>query len=173
MIIGDLRNIALAWVIGLTMGATGAGLGVKRYVDNAWTTKLSRQKLEAAAQLQAATDQAVKVERARIQLATELEVQSEIAKNRLNDAYRSNNALASQLGGLRDPGRRSGGGCPNTTSTGSAGSAAQPVGEAGGTPLSAEATRFLLDLARDADSAAEYASTCYKWIQKLRATHVD
>lgn len=174
MIIGDIRNIALALVIGLTVGALGSGLAVKRYVNNAWTAKLSTQKSEAATALQKATDRAIKAERAQNQLATELEIQSELNKNRLNDAYRSNTALATQLGGLRDPGRRPGGSCPNPAPTGSA---TQPAGEAGGATLSAEATQFLLDFARDADSAAEYANTCYSWIQKLKAqekaAHVD
>lgn len=176
MIIGDIRNIALALVIGLTVGALGSGLAVKRYVNNAWTARtaklLSTQKSEAATALQKATDRATKAERAQNQLATELEIQSELNKNRLNDAYRSNTALATQLGGLRDPGRRPGGSCPNPAPTGSA---TQPAGEAGGATLSAEATQFLLDFAYDADSAAEYANTCYNWLQKLKgqAAHVD
>jgi hypothetical protein len=171
MIIGDLRNIALAAVLGLVVGATGSGLLVKRYVDNAWTAKVEKQKTEAATQLQAATDRAIKAERAHTAIATELEVQNEIGKQKLDDAYRDNRALSTQLGGLRDPGRRPSGSCPAGATTGSA---QQPVGETTGTALSAEASDFLLDFAKQADDAAQYANTCYDWLQRLKGLkHVD
>jgi hypothetical protein len=45
--------------------------------------------------------------------------------------------------------------------------ASQPEGGATGTELSAEASEFLLEFARDADRAAQYASTCSAWIKEL------
>lgn len=171
MIIGDLRNIALAAVLGLVVGATGSGLFVKRYVDNAWTAKVEKQKTEAATQLQAATDRAIKAERQHNAIAKELEVQSEISKQKLDDAYRDNRALSTQLGGLRDPGRRPSGSCPSGAT---AGAAQQPAGETAGAPLSAEASDFLLDFARQADDAAQYANTCYNWLKRLEGLkHVE
>lgn len=171
MIIGDLRNIALAAFLGLVVGATGSGLLVKRYVGNAWTAKAEKQKTEAAAQLQAATDRAIKAERQHNTIAKELEVQSEINKQKLDDAYHGNRALSTQLGGLRDPGRRSSGSCPTSTT---AGSTQQLAGETTGAPLSAEASDFLLDFAKQADDAARYANTCYDWLQRLKGLkHVD
>lgn len=171
MIIGDLRNLALAAVLGLVVGATGSGLLVKRYVNNAWLVKIDKQKLEAANQLQTATVRAVKAERAQTEIATELEIQHELGKQKLDDTYRDNRALSTELGGLRDPGRRPGGSCPTGAT---AGAAQQPACEATGTALSATASNFLLEEAKLADVAAEYASTCYAWLQRLKGLkHVD
>lgn len=40
-------------------------------------------------------------------------------------------------------------------------------GGAAGTELSAEASEFLLEFAREADRAAEYANTCHRWIEEV------
>ena len=45
--------------------------------------------------------------------------------------------------------------------------ASQPEGGTTGAELSAEASEFLLEFARDADRAAQYAQTCSFWIQQV------
>jgi len=45
--------------------------------------------------------------------------------------------------------------------------AGQPEGGTTGTELSAEASEFLLEFAREADRAAQYAKTCYDWTRQL------
>jgi hypothetical protein len=75
-----------------------------------------------------------------------------------------NRRLATELGGLRDPGRRPS--CGITLSSAST-TASQPDNGTTGTELSAEATEFLLEFARSADRAAQYAKTCHDWIQEL------
>lgn len=72
---------------------------------------------------------------------------------------------ADSLGRLRDPGRTTP--CrpavPATT-----GPTRDIVAGATGSDLSAEATEFLRDFARDADRAAVYAQACHGWIIKQR-----
>ena len=70
---------------------------------------------------------------------------------------------ADSLGRLRDPGRATA--CrPAVPAT--SGPTSGPVADATGGDLSAEATEFLRDFARDADRAAVYANACHGWIVK-------
>lgn len=86
-----------------------------------------------------------------------LETNHANASQKINQLYADNRRLAQQLGGLRDPASahwrtlsktNTSCQCANTTTDGR---------------LSDQATQFLLELARDADSAAEYAATCHQW----------
>lgn len=45
--------------------------------------------------------------------------------------------------------------------------ASESEGGATGAELSVEASEFLLEFTRDADRAAQYAKTCYDWVQQL------
>lgn len=165
MIFGSIRNMAIALALGLAIGGVWSGILVKRHVNNSWEAKIDKQKVEAAAELQSATDRAIKAERSNNSIATELEVQNEINKQKLDDSYRTNRALSTQLGGLRDPGRRPSGDCTASTATGAP---KHPDGETTGAALSTEASDFLLDFAKSADSAAQYATTCYNWLKQLK-----
>ena len=117
----------------------------------------------AAEQYAAATQRAVEVERTHAELATKLEVQHETNRQQLAAIRADNRRLARELGGLRDPFAAPA--CPvSTAADGTVDSAATAtVGR-----LSDEASQFLLEFAYDADRAAEYANTCYKWVKQLK-----
>jgi hypothetical protein len=160
----DLKTTFLTAVLGLGIGALGSWYLTAEYKDASWTASIEKQKVKAAEQLQAATDRAISAERRQNELATQLEVKHVESEKELDKALSTNRRLAHELGGLRDPGRRpSCGGTMPTNSTTSAQSETGPIG----TELSAEASEFLLEFARDADRAAQYAKTCYDWTQQL------
>lgn len=164
MLLPDLRTALVALAVGLAVGATGSWYLTAEYKDSKWGKAVSDQKVEAAAELQAATDRAVRAERRNAELSNDLEVKHEQNQQRLDRALADNRRLARELGGLRDPGRREG--CRGTVPAG-APAAAEPEGGPAGARLSAEASEFLLEFARDADRAAEYAGTCRAWIDGL------
>lgn len=160
----DLKTTLLIAVIGLCVGALGSWYLTAKYKDASWTASIEKQKVEAAGQLQAATDRAISAERRQNELATQLEMKHVESEQKLDAAMAVNRRLARELGGLRDPGRRPscGGTVPtNSTTTG------QPEGGTTGAELSAEASEFLLEFARDADRAAQYAATCNFWINQI------
>ena len=72
---------------------------------------------------------------------------------------------ADSLGRLRDPGRAAP--CRPAVPATSGPTRDTVAGTTGG-DLSAEATEFLRDFARDADRAAVYANACHGWIIKQR-----
>jgi hypothetical protein len=160
----DVRSIALAAAIGLGIGSLGSWYLTAEYKDASWTASIEKQKVEAAKQLQTATDRAIEAERSQNKLANQLEVKHVESERQLDKALADNRRLARELGGLRDPGRRPS--CGGTLSTDST-TAGQPEGGTAGAELSAEASEFLLEFARDADRAAQYASTCSTWIKQL------
>lgn len=160
----NLKNLLIALAIGVLIGSLGAWYFTAKYKDATWTASIDKQKSEAATQLQAATERALAAERKNTALSDKLEKQHVESTQKLDGVLADNRRLARELGGLRDPGRRPscGGAVPETsTATG------QPEGGATGAELSAEASEFLLEFARDADRAAQYAQTCHTWIQQL------
>jgi len=160
----DVRTTLLALAVGLAAGGLGSWYLTAEYKDSKWEAAAGRQKVEAADLLRAATDRAMKAERQHNELATELEVQHDKNQLALDRALNDNRRLARELGGLRDPGRRPscGGSVPAT-----AGDAPEPATASTGAELSAEASEFLLEFARDADRAAEYAGTCHEWARRV------
>lgn len=160
----NIKSMALTAAISLGLGALGSWYLTAEYKDASWTASIEKQKVKAAEQLQAATDRAILAERRQNELANQLEVKHVESERELDKALSTNRRLARELGGLRDPGRRpSCGGTMPTDST----TSSQPEGGATGAELSAEASEFLLEFARDADRAAQYASTCSAWIKQL------
>jgi hypothetical protein len=160
----DLKTTLLAAVIGLVIGALGSWYLTAEYKDASWAASIEKQKVKASEQLQAATDRAISAERRQNELATQLEVKHVESERELDKALSTNRRLARELGGMRDPGRRPscGNTVPSTSTTSS-----QPDSGSTGTELSAEASEFLLEFARSADRAAQYAKTCYDWTQQL------
>ena len=138
--------------------------GTWTFLDARHEAEIQSIRAEAAEQYAAATQRAVEVERAHAQLATQLEVQHEKATRQLAAIRADNRRLAAAAGGLRDP-FAAASTCPVPTITDSAvdSAATATTGR-----LSAEASEFLLDLAYDADRAAEYASTCHQWVKELK-----
>ena len=161
----EIRTTAIAAGVALLVGATSAWWLTAEYKDNKWLAKVEAQKVEAASQLQAATEKVIETERKHNAIATQLEIQNANKQNQLDKVQSDNRRLAAQLGGLRDPGRRQS--CPSTIGATGA-TSQQPASEAADSRLSAEATEFLLEFARDADRAAQYANSCYEWIQQIK-----
>ena len=156
----DFRTALVALAIGLGVGAAGSWYLTSEYKDSKWSAAVEKQKVEAGRQLQSATERAILAERRQNELANQLEVKHVESERKLDQALSDNRRLARELGGLRDPGRRPscGGSVPaDATTTG------KPEGGSAGAELSAEASEFLLEFARDADRAAQYAKTCYDW----------
>ncbi len=160
----NLKNYALAAVAGLLIGAVASCWLTANYKDTSWRASIEAQKVEAARQLQVATEKAVQTERDNQRLANQIEVQHVQNTKQLDAALSDNRRLARELGGLRDPGRRTSGECSVPTGSGATGVAAAGTTEG---RLSDEASEFLLEFARQADAAAQYAATCRGWIKQV------
>lgn len=160
----NIRAMMLASVAGLLLGAFGSWYLTAEYKDSKWVAAIEKQKVDAAKKLQAATGRAILAERRQNELANQLEVKHVESERQLDKVLADNRRLARELGGLRDPGRRPSCGGSVPTDPNSAG---QPEGGPTGAELSDEASEFLLEFARDADRAAQYAQTCHAWIQQL------
>ena len=160
----SIRNVILGAVVASIVGAI-AGWWI---TDDSLTSKpeaqIQRMRLDAADALQAATERAIQAEREGIALALKLEVQNAENRKRLDGILADNRRLSRELGGLRDPFAIAPGGCTMpapSPRTGLVATAPAPG------RLSNEASEFLLEFARDADRAAEYANTCHRWIEEV------
>lgn len=163
-----IRDMILAFFIGaLLAGVTGWRL-TKNYVDAEWQVKIDKQKSEASAKLQDATEKVLVAERKASALAKELGVRDEIKRHELDAIGRENRRLVAELGGLRDPGRRPSCGGPAKADAEPATAVGEPADSGN---LSDAASEFLLELTRDADEVARYADTCHQWVKGLK--HVD
>jgi hypothetical protein len=152
----DLRITAIAAGVSLAVGAYSAWWLTAEYKDN----KFEAQKVEAATLLQAATEQSILKEREQNAISTALEIENAEQQDQHDAVLADNHRLVAKLAGLRDPGRRQG--CSSAVPAGTE-PAKQPGTEAADGRLSNEASEFLLNFARDADRAAQYAGTCYEW----------
>jgi len=153
-------------LVGIASLLTGAFAGW-RLTHDSLTAKhqahVSALRSQAADDLRQATDRAFELERQHNALANKLEVANAQNRKKLDSVLAENRRLARELGGLRDP----------YSLASSCSLSAKPDTASGlvATPapgrLSNEASEFLLDFAREADRAAEYAATCYDWVRKL------
>lgn len=161
----NIKNYALAAIAGLLIGVVASWWLTASYKNASWRATIEVQKVEAARQLQVATEKAVQTERDNQRLANQIEVQHVQSTKQLDAALADNRRLARELGGLRDPGRRTSGECSVSSNSSSTGVIA--AGSSDGR-LSDEASEFLLEFARQADEAAQYAATCHQWIKQLK-----
>ena len=146
------------------MGAIGGWWITDDILTSKHEAQIQRIRADAATALQEATDLAIQAERDAISLALKLEVQSAENKQKLDSVLTDNRRLARELGGLRDPFAKPAGGC--TMPAPSPGTGLVATAPAPGR-LSNEASEFLLEFAREADRAAEYANTCHRWIEEV------
>ena len=137
--------------------------GTWTFLDARHESEIQSIRADAALAVEAATQRAVEVERAHNQLATKLEVQHEKATRQLAAIRADNRRLAAAAGGLRDPFAAPA--CPVSTAPDGT---VDPATAAATGRLSDQAAEFLLGFAYDADRAAEYASTCYRWVKELK-----
>lgn len=160
----NLQNQILAAICTFFFGAFASWWVTSDYYQARYDAAVARQKAESVAVLQEATERAIAAERLNNKLAQTLEVSHAQNRQKLDAALSDNRRLARELGGLRDPGYREGGNCTvPTTPAGTGIAIRQPATGR----LSAEASEFLLEFARDADRVAEYAALCHGWIKEL------
>lgn len=160
----NLQNQILAAICTFFFGAFASWWVTSGYYQARYDAAVARQKAEAVAVLQEATERAIAAERLNNKLAQTLEVSHAQNRQKLDAALSDNRRLARELGGLRDPGYREGGNCTvPATPAGTGIAIRQPATGR----LSAEASEFLLEFARDADRVAEYAALCHGWIKEL------
>lgn len=160
----SIRNVILGAVVASIAGAIAGWWITDDILTSKHEAQIQRMRLEAADALQAATERAIQAEREGIALALKLEVQNAENRKRLDGVLADNRRLSRELGGLRDPFAIAPRDCPMpapSPGTGLVATAPAPG------RLSNEASEFLLEFARDADRAAEYANTCHRWIEEV------
>lgn len=157
----DIKGMLAALAVGLLVGALSSWYLTAEYKDSKWGKAVADQKVAAAKALQAETEKVLDAERKNTELNNNLEKNHAEASRKIDATLADNRRLARELGGLRDPGRRPGCGAAGAET----GAAADPAGGSAEGRLSDEASEFLLELAADADRAAEYAQTCRAWAQ--------
>lgn len=160
----SIRNVMLGAVVAAIAGAIGGWWITDDILTSKHEAQIQRIRADAATALQEATDRAIQAERDAISLALKLEVQSAENKQKLDSVLTDNRRLARELGGLRDPFAKPAGGCTMPASPAGTGLAV-PAPAPG--RLSDEASEFLLEFAREADRAAEYAATCHEWVKQI------
>ncbi len=162
-----MLNLPNQILIALAIAASGAFGGwwvTSDYYQARFDAAMGRIRAEASHQLQEATERAVVAERKNNELAKGLEVKHVQTRQQLDQVLADNRRLVRELGGLRDPGARADScGTVPTTSPGT-GLTVRPAATG---RLSDQAAEFLLEFARDADRAAEYAATCHAWVEAI------
>jgi hypothetical protein len=160
-------TIAVALVCFLA-GATSG------WTVNGWRlgNAIEAQKTKAATELAKATQRARSAEKAQDKIRIEAEVNHAKARDQIERTLADNRRLARQLGGLRDPGHRPGGDCAvpggaQAAGERDAGATGSELPDQTAGLLSVEASDFLIELAAEADRAAEYARTCHNWAMKV------
>lgn len=141
-------------------GVVGAWIAADN-INSAWELRITEQKLEAASMLRAAEHRAAEAERREISRSRELEARHAKEKVRLDAAVADGMRVAAAAGGLRDPGRGRGG---SVTGAKKSGAAKCSTDSPSSGKLSPEATRFLFEFAREADTVANYARLCHAWV---------
>lgn len=164
MLIPDIRTAIITFGAGVIVGVLPAWYLTSEYKDGKLERLIAIQKVEAAKILQSETERVIEAERFANNYKDKLEKQHANSEKRINATLADNRRLTKQLGGLRDPGRRTD--CQNTVPRNSKTSGVNSKQTSQGR-LSDEASGFLLELAADADKAAEYALMCHKWANGL------
>lgn len=153
-----IKVIALAGGIGLLSGAVGGGYFTYSFVTARWEAATERLKSESAVLLQQSTEKAMRIERVYAANARKRDIEHAKSQKLLNEQTVETRRLVYAAGGLFDPGCGQGG---SNDVPGTPGSTSRPAGCPAPTRLSNKTTEFLLDFAAEADTAANFARTCY------------
>ena len=164
MILPNIKAIGIASGVGLLVGSLSTWYLTTEYKDAVWGAATNQIQIEAAEQLHVATMKAIETERISQLKVHELEAQHAQEEHTIQTIERRNRALAAQLGGLRDPGRRTSGTdtMPSTTT-----STTSVTDSPTHSILSGEATEVLLATSVEVDKLANYAKVCYDYVQVL------
>lgn len=152
---------AVLYLLGAAFGGAVGVIATSKYYDSA----IDKQKLEAASLLVTETNKVIAAERDKRKLSDELESKHNEAASKIAEQHSANVRLASELERLREQRRResSNGTVSRTGSTATCASEGTD-----GAGISGETALFLADLTYDADEVANYARTCYEWINKRK-----
>ena len=164
LLLTNLKTTTLALAAGLAIGGFTGWHLTARYKDAQHEAQTSALAIAASEQLLAATVRVAEVERQHAALAAQLEADHAKAQATIASTLADNRRLTRLAGGLRDP-FAAASTCPVSTAPDGT---VDPAATATVGRLSAEASEFLLEFAYDADRAAEYASTCYRWVKELK-----
>ncbi len=159
-----IQYIAGAAAAGALAGSLLAAWAMGTYKDAIWQASVNEIKIEAANVLIVETDKVIKSERLAQARVRELEADHAQQTTTLAAIERRNRELATQLGGLRDPGRRA----SRADAVPVIATDPDSAPEATGTGiLSREASDILLSAAAEVDELANYAKTCYGYVKSL------
>ena len=159
-----LRQLALVFMVGVVLGSIGSWKVTSSYKDTKYQNIILSKENESAKRFEEASEKSLEIERTHAALAQDLEIKNVEANKLLDEALVKNRSLARELGGLRDPFAKPPSGRPVPSGTGTP---SNPDDGATTGRLSDEASEFLLEFAREADEAANYATTCHNWAKEL------
>ncbi len=164
---GSLRTSALIIILCVVVSSLGTWRVTSSYKDNKWESVIAEQRIASSKALLVAITRTSEIERKNNAIAADLEAKALESSKRLDEEMATNRTLARKLRGLRDPFAKST--CRSAVSgtTQSPGPTDDSSAEG---RLSDEASEFLLNFARDADTAAQYASTCNQWVKEINGT---
>ncbi|UAW07567.1 hypothetical protein AIIMSPlu_005 [Pseudomonas phage AIIMS-Plu-RaNi] len=143
---------------------------VRTYEENKWGRVVSELRAEqeqerrtAAEALAQETGRVLELQQRLNEAAQAADLDHKEKEDEIDRLEADNRRLARELGGLRDPGHRPAARCAAAPAeAGGAGGAPDPASDG---RLSDEATEFLLTEARRADEVANWAGTCWRWLQ--------
>lgn len=160
----DLRLIIIAAFSAFTIGSISSWWVTSDYKNAKHKHIIADMYVATTQALLLAQQKALDTERENNRLATEIEVQYVQTRQTLDLLGADNARLAAQSAGLYDRHSSGSGSSQCTTSS----SSAEPVDTSTRTKLSDSLTQLLLSESRRADEAANYAQTCYAWIQQIK-----
>jgi hypothetical protein len=163
----SLSTSAIILVLCVVVSSLGTWRVTADYKDNKWSAIVAEQNIAASKTLLAATTRTSEIERTHNAIASNLEAKALESSKRLDEEMATNRTLARELSGLRDPFAKS---TCRSTVPGTSQSTGHADDSSAEGRLSDEASEFLLNFARDADSAAQYANTCHQWVTEINGT---
>lgn len=133
------------------------------YKDAVWKEKFVDYQAALEKEYNRNINKVLEEERRAREQAQEIEIQYLQSVEEATNLRRDNDRLSAELGGLRDPyAKKPSVGVSTSSPSGC------PVGCSSEGRLSEEATRFLLDLAEEADRVTIYANSCYAFVNGAR-----
>ena len=171
----SLSTSAIILVLCVVVSSLGTWRVTADYKDNKWSAIVAEQSIAASKTLLDATTRTSEIERTHNAIATDLEAKAIESSKRLDEEMATNRTLARKLRGLRDPFAKSTcrsavSGTTQPPSLADDSSAEGRLSDEVKGLLSPEASEFLLNFARDADTAAQYANTCHQWVKEINGT---
>lgn len=163
--ISNLKTTALTVGISLLVGAVSAWWVTSDYKEAKYQSVLAQMQKSAMEALVKAQESAIQTERENNRLAQRLEVQNAEHRKQLDQLEGELRGYVNELGGMYDRYAT----CSSANVSTNTGTTPQPAPAPTGCRLSDNTTQLLLSESKRADEAANYANTCYKWIQELRA----